>query len=152
MGRFLYTEVCSLSGEDARCTKEGQLGLLEALREAISGRMAARGRGGESDTADEVKFEFTELVPSGSLKAPEYGRHFSENASRRFVHQCMEYEEALQLSNMERTVQAALPTVTELVPKHIRARLSCTILDGSVLDDGYLKEALGRHAKCWKYT
>ena len=62
------------------------------------------------------------------------------------------YEEAVKLSNKGRTVQAALLTVTELVPKHIRACLSRTIFDGTVLEEDNLREALARHAKCGRMT
>ena len=112
--------------------------------------MAARIKVGGGDAGDAVKFKLTELVPGGSLKAPEYGRHFSEAASRKFFQKYAEYEEAVKLSNKGRTVQAALLTVTELVPKHIRACLSRTIFDGTVLEEDNLKEALARHAKCWE--
>ena len=112
--------------------------------------MAARIKVGGGDAGDAVKFKLTELVPGGSLKAPEYGRHFSEAASRKFFQKYAEYEEAVKLSNKGRTVQAALLTVTELVPRHIRACLSRTIFDGTVLEEDNLREALARHAKCWE--
>ena len=57
-----------------------------------------------SKLAEEM--QLTELVPGGSLKAPEYGRHFSEAASRKFFQKYAEYEEAVKLSNKGRTVQA----------------------------------------------
>ena len=40
--------------------------------------------------------------------------------------------------------------MTELVPRHIRACLSRTIFDGTVLEEDNLREALARHAKFWE--
>ena len=53
----------------------------------------------------------------------------------KFFQKYAEYEEAVKLSNKGRTIQAALLTVTELVPRHIRACLSRTIFDGTVLEE-----------------
>ncbi|CAN0053815.1 unnamed protein product, partial [Sphacelaria rigidula] len=97
--------------------------------------MATRKKVGDDDAGEEVKFKFTELIPAGSLKAQEYGRHLSENASRRFYQKYVEYEEAVKMNNTGRGMQAVLLTVAELVPKHTRACLSRTIFDGSVLDE-----------------
>lgn len=49
------------------------------------------------------------------------------------------------MSNKGRTGQAAMLTVAELVPKHIRTCISRAISYGSVVDGYHLEKAFGRH-------
>lgn len=102
---------------------------------------------GTGEKGEEVKFEITELPRGGSLKAPEYGRLFSEQASRRFFQKYRSYEEALLRSNKGRTVKSVLLTMQELVPKHIQNCIADTIFDGGALDEEELRDGIARHAK-----
>lgn len=52
--------------------------------------MVARRRGDGSDAGDEVTLTYTQVLSGGSLRAPEDGRHFSEDAARRLIQKYME--------------------------------------------------------------
>ena len=92
-----------------------------------------------------MKLTITELPRAGSLKVPEYGRKFSEDASRNFYQKYRTYEEAVKRSNKGRSVKSVLLTMQELVPTLIQRCVS-HIFDGTDLDEAHLKEGIARHA------
>ena len=86
--------------------------------------MTGKKGSGTGDKTDEVKLTITELPRAGSLKVPEYGRKFSEEASRNFYQKYRTYEEAVERSNKGRSLKSVMLTMQELVPTHIQRCVS----------------------------
>ena len=118
-------------------------------RGAITAASRRSGGGGSGENKEGVR-RFADLVLRGSLGPPQYGKGYSRDASKLMYHGYIEYRDAVTKTNRWQSVKRYVLTLSEVIPKHVRACLSRNVFEGSELSNDNLLEALAKHAECWK--